>query len=406
MYETCNASKEGFLPSVCPRPSLEGHFFPFADCGLSKQKSNPEELEPSTAEELADTLFEIGRSQIEKSKWSEVIHWLEKAHDMLSNQSLEALSSDAGELQVSIMHTMARALMNLEADDGRVKSWNIIQKLAIECGDRLAVLLLKLDHFAINPAHSPQDYSDVLQKILRTVHLTDTNVKTILHHVHKLRARSPPMAHTILVSFLSERLLGAEQPKWLEKALVTIIWNCTTSTGSLDILNSLGELFDTLAAASSMPLSPSATHAAQLLLWRRIETSYNQELYDAAEAWCWLSLHAVFGNSGALNIGKLQRKLILCALGISDAAKALEIYSQMSATNKKDPSSQYLLYKVALRSQDADLATECLDRIFRASTKDATLLYACVLEAQQIGDQVQSIASLQRVLENYNYNAR
>lgn len=324
---------------------------------------------------------------------------------MLSNQSLEALSSDAGELQVSIMHTMARALLNLEADDGRAKSWNIIQELDIECGDRLAVLLLKLDHFAIDPAHSPQDYSDVLQKILRTIHLTDTNVKTILHHVHKLRTRSPPMAHTVLVSFLSERLLGAEQPKWLEKALVTIIWNCTTSTRSLDILSSLGELFDNLAAASSIPPSPSATHAAQLLLWRRIETSYNQELYDAAEAWCRLSLHAVFGNSGALNIGKLQRKLILCALGISDAAKALEIYSQMSVTNKKDPSTQYLLYKVALRSQDADLATECLDTIFRASTKDATLLYACVLEAQQIGDQCQSIASLQRVLEKYNYNA-
>lgn len=37
--------------------------------------------------------------------------------------------------------------------------------------------------------------------------------------------------------------------------------------------------------------------------------------------------------------------------------------------------------------------------------KDATLLYACVLEAQQTGDHLQIINSLQRVLEKYNYNA-
>ena len=37
--------------------------------------------------------------------------------------------------------------------------------------------------------------------------------------------------------------------------------------------------------------------------------------------------------------------------------------------------------------------------------KDATLLYACVLEAQQTGEQSYIVASLQRVLEKYNYNA-
>lgn len=315
------------------------------------------------------------------------------------------MSSDAGELQISIMHNMARVFLNSEREDGRSNSWNIIQQLEIECGDRLAVLLLKLDHFATDPTHSPQDYTDVLQKIVRIVHLTDTNVKTILHHVHKLRSRSLPMAHTVLVAFLSERLLGGEQPKWLEKVIVTIIWNCTTSKGPSAILESLAELFDSLIAASSIALSPSATHAAQILMWKSIETNYNQKIYDAAAAWCEFSLHAVFGNSGGLNTGKLQRKLILCALGISNSARALEIYSQMSITNKNDPSTQYLIYKVALRSQDADLATECLESIFNASTQDATLLYACVLEAQQTGDHVQSIACLQRVLEKYNYNA-
>lgn len=45
---------------------------------------------------------------------------------------------------------------------------------------------------------------------------------------------------------------------------------------------------------------------------------------------------------------------MLCALGASDAAKAREVYSQMSDHNQKDPSTQYLLYKVALRLHDLE----------------------------------------------------
>ena len=374
---------------------------------LAKHDLAANNLEPSSAEELADTLFEIGKSQVKKSQWSGAIPWLEKAHDVLSGQNLEALSSDAGELQISIMHSTARALMHQGDEGSRSKSWNIIRQLVIECGDRLAVLILKLDIFVTDLTSSavPRDYCDILQRIVRTVHLTDTNVKTIIHHIHKLRSRSPPMAHAVLVTLLTERLFGTEEQKWLEKTLVTIIWNCTTSTDPLDIFRSLDEILDALAAGSSKPLSPSAANAAQVLLWKRIETSYNREAYEAAEDWCQLSLHPVFGSSGALNIGKLQRKLILCALGRSDVTKAREIYAQMSTSNKRDPSTQYLLYKVALRYQDPELATECLDTICNISAKDATLLYACVLEAQQTGDQSQMVNSLQRILQKYNYNA-
>lgn len=94
----------------------------------------------------------------------------------------------------------------------------------------------------------------------------------------------------------------------------------------------------------------------------------------------------------------------------------------MSESIKEDPLTQYLLYKVALRLRDIELgivalpshqaretywtkATECLDTISTACTKDATLLYACVLEAQQTGDQMQMVVSLQRVLAKYDYNA-
>ena len=232
---------------------------------LAKIKTDAQELEPFAAERLADTLFEIGNSQVAELNWSEAIPWLEKAHDILAGQSLEALSNEAGELLISIMHSMARALIHQQDQGSRAKAWNIIRELEIECGDKLAVLLLKLEGLASDGDASVQDYCNVLQRIVRTVHLTDTNVKTIIHHAHELRCRSPPMAHTVLNTLLMERLLGAKEQKWVEKVLITIVWNYTTSAEISNTLNPLTELFDTLKASSTSLLSPSATHAAQIV---------------------------------------------------------------------------------------------------------------------------------------------
>lgn len=228
-------------------------------------KIDIDNLEPSSAEELADLFFEIAGSQSTKTQLAEAVHWLERAHNILLGQSQDLLSSDARELRISIMHSMARALLNLEGDGSQEKALNIVRELELDCGDRLIVLLLKLDIFATDASHSAQDYCDVLHKIVRTVHLTDTNVKTILHHVHKLRSRSPLMAHHVLVSLLDERLIGAEETKWIEKAFITIIWNCTNSTDFLDVLTSLSETFDALANSATKALSPNATHAAQIV---------------------------------------------------------------------------------------------------------------------------------------------
>lgn len=51
------------------------------------------------------------------------------------------------------------------------------------------------------------------------------------------------------------------------------------------------------------------------------------------------------------------------------------------------------------------LAAGCLDIVCRNSAKDATLLYACVMEAQSVGDKRQTINALGRVLDKYNYSA-
>lgn len=363
------------------------------------------QVDPSTAESIADLYYEIGRDQTSRSRPAEATKWLTRAHEVLSGRDLEELSSDASELQVSVMHSMVKALISLGGQEQIAKAWNILGELELGHGDRLAVLLLRLDLYSLDAVYPTQDYCDVLQRIIRTVHLTDSNVKTALHHIHKLRTRNARMAHMVLVTLAIERLVGVEEYQWLEKTLITIVWNCTSSAELTDTLGLLSDFLETLHSNIGRAMSPSATHAAQILMCKRIDTSYNQEQYDSAQSWCRLSLHPIFSNSGTLNTGKLQRKLILCALGMSDSQRAREVYLEMSDMNKKHPSTQYLLYKIALRCQDVELATQCLDTICCTSTKDATLLYACVLEAQRAGDRAQSIASMQRVLDKYDYGA-
>jgi hypothetical protein len=51
------------------------------------------------------------------------------------------------------------------------------------------------------------------------------------------------------------------------------------------------------------------------------------------------------------------------------------------------------------------IAAECLDHVCRSSAKDATLLYACVMEAQSAGSKRQAINALEKVLERYEHSA-
>jgi hypothetical protein len=88
-----------------------------------------------------------------------------------------------------------------------------------------------------------------------------------------------------------------------------------------------------------------------------------------------------------------------------DMGSAREIFSSMSDSAKNEPMSQFLMYKIAVRCGENELAAESLQRISSATTKDPTLLYASCLDAQQSGNKLQTIAALQLVLEKYGYTA-
>lgn len=92
---------------------------------------------------------------------------------------------------------------------------------------------------------------------------------------------------------------------------------------------------------------------------------------------------------------------MLCSLARQDISSARDTFGSMSNAAKDEPMTRFLMYKVAIRSEDADLAADCL-RIISSSSKDPTLLYACVLDAQQVGNRQLALAALQLVLEKHN----
>ncbi|KAI4158144.1 MAG: hypothetical protein L6R39_000529 [Caloplaca ligustica] len=375
-----------------------------ADIWLAKLDHEKNVLEAAVAEQLADTLFEIGRDQAKKQQYQSALHWLERAHDVFVLHDPGDQSTDARALKNSIRHCLVHTSVKIGGEENIVRAWNIIHELENEEENTVAVLLLKLRVLTSNPSGA-QDYCDVLLQVVRQIHLSDVNVKTILHHVHEIKRRSAHLAHSVLTTFISERLLVMDEMSWIETTVITLVWNCTTSTDLGDMTDQLDGLLTKVAAGSNSAFGASATHAAQILLLRRTEAAYSQGDYEQADSWCRLALHSVFSNSGESNIGKLQRKRILCAMSQSDFVKCHEIRHQMSEATLRDPSTQYLLYKVALRCHNVDLATESLDGISRVSENDPTLLYACVLEAQRNGNRLHVIRALSRVYNGSNHTA-
>lgn len=221
------------------------------------------EFDVVLTEKLADVLFEIGKERHDKAEHEIAIQWLGRAHDVLGSRSLESLSSDAGDLQIAIMHTKARALMKLSGDDALNKAWNIANDLDADAVDRMVVLILKLDLYDATPEADPQDYRNVLSRVVRTIHMTDSTIKTTLHYIHKLRSKSAALAHSVLEQLLLERLLDTGKPEWVERLLVTTVWNMTTSTNIVDDQNILRKMLDTLPRQLLRSIGPSATHAAQ-----------------------------------------------------------------------------------------------------------------------------------------------
>jgi hypothetical protein len=73
---------------------------------FAKCKKLTDALTSSSAETLADLLFELGKDNLAKRNYEVAIRWLERAYDTLGEQDMEMLSPEASELRLSTMHSI------------------------------------------------------------------------------------------------------------------------------------------------------------------------------------------------------------------------------------------------------------------------------------------------------------
>ncbi|KFY45185.1 hypothetical protein V494_01110 [Pseudogymnoascus sp. VKM F-4513 (FW-928)] len=364
-------------------------------------------LSPDAAESLADLLYEMGTDFFKKKQHELADKWLERASRIITAQEIDKLSTDATNLQTSIIQARVHALLAIEREDALDMANSLINNLEGEVGDRLIVLLLKLEVLSapISQTFDCNAYGDVIFRMIRTVIMTDSNFKLIMHHIRKLNDKGPSLACNMLDSFLQSRLFEAGNEEWIEKALVNRMWISTNTRDCPEVLKSVGEVLKVVGSNMSKPLSASATHAAQTLLWKRIESNYTQGNYDAAESWCRLAMNGVFEQAGDLNKAKIVRKILLCALSRGDISDARGLLGQIPESSKDDPMTRFLMFKIAIRTNEPALASSCLAKICETAADDYTMLYACVLDAQQVSDKTLTVAALQLVLQKYEYNA-
>ncbi|KAI1006471.1 hypothetical protein K3495_g1756 [Podosphaera aphanis] len=379
--------------------------FDIAEHMFRKSTSSGPSLDPNMAENLADVLYEMGRDLFNKRQYRMAVKWLNRAFEVINGQELDKLSKDASELRLSILQTLIKALLELREPKSFDEARNWLDMLEGEVGDRLVVLLLRLEIISTsNNDHFDSDaYSNTLLRIMRIVHLNESNFKLLMFHLRKLNDKSPSLACHAMDEIFHTRILTDDHEEYYERILITRIWMAVGYKDIDDGTLILQTFFSKLVAKIKKPISAAATLAAHTLLWKKIESNYAKTSYDIAEKWCRLATHPIFENSGEVNMARISRKLLLCALAKKEVGNAREIFASMTEAGKNEPLSRYLMYKVAIRCGDTEMAVECLHKISSATTKDPTLLYACCLDAQQMGNKPQLLVTLQLVIEKQNY---
>ncbi|PQE09145.1 hypothetical protein CJF32_00010362 [Rutstroemia sp. NJR-2017a WRK4] len=376
----------------------------------NKSMNSKDIFDHDTTESLSDALYEIGKESLAQKQYTLAVKWLQRAYEVLNSDDLDKLSANATELRISILQTLIKALLETKSDESLQRAQDLVDLLEGEIGDKMVVLLLRMELLSekTDDVFDGLAYSGILQRMIRTMSLSIANLRLFLFHARKLNDKAPSLAIKALDELVRLRIkewvditaLG----EWLEKVLVTRIWMVVSGRDTEEGFVGTETFLDLIADNAAKGISIEATMAVHMLLWKRIEASYGLAEYETTGKWCRLGLHRLFEKSGELNVAKISRKLLLCALGRGDIGSARDVFGSMSGTAKEEPLTRFLMYKIAIRSEEVDFAAECLEKVAVSQGNDPTLLYACVLDAQQAGNRTYVLSALQLVLEKCGYN--
>lgn len=95
---------------------------------------------------------------------------------------------------------------------------------------------------------------------------------------------------------------------------------------------------------------------------------------------------------------------MLCATSCSDSEAALSTFHSMPRSIQDEPLTRYLMFRVSLLDWDHDLGRQCVEFLgkFAEKSQCRDILYACIRDAQHIGDKLMTLEALKAVAETFD----
>ncbi|KAI3327671.1 SPO22-domain-containing protein [Xylariaceae sp. AK1471] len=351
-----------------------------------------QKLDPASIEKLTDALFEIGKDLARKKNSVLAVKWLERAYELINAQEIGQLSRDAIELRLAISQALIQVYLDMGTPDCFDRAENHIAYIESELGDKLIVLLFRIEVLLRSPAEifDGNAYADILRRMMRTFDMSESSFKLLMHHVRKLDETNNLAASSALDEFLMTCILATQREQWIDKAIILRI-HMAVHEGSIESIQALEAVLDQVQPRTGKPLSVNTAAGIQTLIWKKADAEFNQEQFESAAKWCQLALHSALEQSET-------RKLLLCAIHQNDLSTAADILRTMSEGTLKEPMTAYLAFKVALKQKDVATALGCLKQVSEASAFNHQYLYACCLEAQQAQDKISTIEALRHLV--------
>jgi hypothetical protein len=221
-------------------------------------------LDPFSAEQLADTLQDIGTNLSGKGDHEMALKWLRRAHALINGQELERLSTEGLEIRMSIHHDLIQTLLATRSPERVQEADDLVSYVESEIGDKPVVLHWKLEILQRSPGEifDVDACASILRRMVRSLDLSDVALGFLLHNIKELRDRGSRLAIGLLDELLLTRLLPCGNMDWIGKTLVRRIWMGTMETEASDAATRLLQLLEQLAE-DSRPCNVDVAAAAQ-----------------------------------------------------------------------------------------------------------------------------------------------
>ncbi|KAH7181876.1 meiosis protein SPO22/ZIP4 like-domain-containing protein [Fusarium sp. MPI-SDFR-AT-0072] len=349
-------------------------------------------LDPSSAEHLADTFHGIGGDLLSRGDNEMALKWLRRALDLINDQALERLSTEGLELRISIHHELIQALLATGSQDGLQEAENLVSHVESEIGDKPVVLHWRLEILQRSPSEvfNADACASILRRMIRSLDLSDAGLGFLLHGISELRMRGPRLAIGLMDELLLRKLMPSRNMDWIGKSIVRRVWMGTMEADASVSVADLTQALDQLVQEVGQCDVEASTAALSQ--------------YKESQLWCQAALHSIFANSGEACQGKFSRRLVLCATSCSDSEAALSAFHSMPRSIQDEPLTRYLMFRFSLLNWDHDLGRQCVAFLgkFAEKSQCRDILYACIRDAQHVGDKLMTLEALKAVAETFD----